>query len=855
MGRSTLIPIRCLLILAALAWGSAAIAGPPDWFQWLDKEVLKRVKLNGYRILGLHAYSVSGDKEAFNNLTYYGLGYKTFTDFGQLRVQGQNVAGLVNFQAQILDSRFDDPQGQKFSLDYARGGWSVDAGDILGTLNYNRFAYFTKSLRGISVGYTKGRFTGKVLRTQAKGSARTITIQGNNSSGPYYLQTNQVVRGSEQVQVDGQDMQPVRDYVMNYELGSLTFINKIVAPSSSIVVTFEALGFNTTPGIVQGIGLSYDFGKLGKLGVTGLQQIARGGGAGSTVLESFEGFGPPSTPYILQFEPAPGSTVIIKVDGVQQVAGRDYSFDVQNPSIFYMARFVPSTSVVDVIYTPKPRGTVDGDRESLGMEYSIPLGKKGKNGQLSYSQAIGRLKSDLTPLSGVARGLNLKYNTGHLQLSGSLRDVPADFVTVETRGFNRNDRAADWQINYNPNAALNYGLSASNSSVAIRSTTSTGDSKVTRSRFTIAKAFATFRPEHGGSWSAEQRRTESSYVGRETKIDSTELTYSRMLGKVDTHLSYERQDGSGPVQSGTSLLSSKIHLDTLRLGASYALSDTLTLSGNASVSAINSGGNKGTGKDWTLVGTYQPNEKLRVSTEYSLSDSGALAALNGFQNGYGLGFDGNGFSGGVGTGFTLGATNYKLFKITSEYSPTDRFSLNADVTNMHSEGSISSNSDTTAIGFGGNFDFGRGHQLSITLDESSTRFVDSSLTSRATNLNAYWSATPPGRLSYRIGASLLLSGGNSTFKQDSANYEGSLTYRIGKRQNLNFNIFTGSTTGYYPQDTFNASLIYQYQIWHNLALNVGYKFNDIRNRDPKLTSGAYKAAGFDLELNFNFGGN
>lgn len=843
-------PIIALCLLLA----PAVDATGPNWLHWLDNEVFKKVKLSGYRILGFHSYKVRGDSEAFNSLNFYGLGSKTFTDFGQLRVQGRQVAGVLNFQANILDSRFEDPQGQKWSLDYVRNGWSVNAGDILGSVNYNRFAYFNKSLRGVSVGYTKGRFSGKVLTTQARGSARTVTLQGNNSPGPYYLQTNQVVRGSEAVEIDGEAMEPVRDYVVNYELGAITFINRIISPSSSIIVTYEALGFNTAPGVVRGLGLSYDFGKIGKLSVTGLHQIARSDGSGSTFLESFQGFGPPSTPYILQFEPAPARPLLIKVDGIDQVLGRDYTFDPQSPSIFYMTRFVPSSSTIDVIYTPKPRGTADGDRESYGVEYAIPLGKGGKNGQLSVSQAFGRLKSDLTPLSGIARGASLRYTTGKFEFAGAVRDVPADFVTVETRGFSRNDRTIDWNLLYKQTPTLQYGIAAKNSAVATRTVDSEGESRIISSRFSMARAYAQFRPEKGGFWTAEQKRTESRYLGQGTKLDTTALTYGKPFAKGDVRLSYERQDGHGPVRSGNIVERGRLHIDTVRLGASYVPKEGLTIAGSGGISAISAGGDKGTGKDYSLTVAYQPSQRFRVGTEYALSESGSLAALSGFQNGYGLGFDGNGFSGGTAGSFALGATDYRIFKVVAEYNPSERISVNADITNQRAAGSVTSNSETTSFGVGGVMDLGKGHQVSATIDQSNTRFVDSDLKSEATNLNLFLTGSPPGRLSYRLGLSLLLTGGTSEFQQDSKAYEASLLYRLANRQNLSFSISSGSISGYYPQDNFNISLIYQYQIWRNLALNVGYKIIDVKNRDPLVTTGAYRASGFDIELNFNFGG-
>jgi hypothetical protein len=131
--------------------------------------------------------------------------------------------------------------------------------------------------------------------------------------------------------------------------------------------------------------------------------------------------------------------------------------------------------------------------------------------------------------------------------------------------------------------------------------------------------------------------------------------------------------------------------------------------------------------------------------------------------------------------------------------------------------------------------------------------VDSPLTSRATNLDFFLDGNPPGRFSYRFGASLLLTGGNSEFRQNSHSYEGSLTYRLARRQSVSFIANSGRIRGYYPQDSFNYGVTYQYQIWQSLALNLSYRVRDVNNLDPTLTSGAYRSGGFDLELAFNFG--
>lgn len=844
------VSICCVWLQPAMAAGQKA-----KWYQWFDKEIAQRVEITGYRRLGYHNQRVSGDREAYDILEYGGLGNRTFTDTGAISLTGRKVLGLFNFQATILDSRLTDPQGQKFSLNYEKKGLAVDAGDIQGSLlNTNPFASFSKTLRGVSVGYRTGGLQAKVIRSQVRGSARTVTLTGNNSVGPYYLQVSQIVNGSESVRVDGVEKTLGKDYIVNYELGSITFLDQIIAPTSSIVVSFEALGFNAREGVVQGAGVSYDFGKFGRIGVTAMQQLARGSTGLSQRLEKFQGFGDPSRAYILQFEPVDGQPFVVRVDGVEQALGVDYVFDAATKSIFYFTRFMPFTSNIDVLYTPRPTSTADGDRENIGIDYRIPLGKSGGNGSLHLSQATGRLKSETNPMVGTARGAKLDYKTGPLELRGSLRDVPSTFVTVETRGFGRNEKSSEWGATYSPKGKLKYTLAGSNSSIENRLTRSDGSVTFLPARFTLLQGSVTYTPSESSTpWTLEHRRTESTFTDRRTRLDATSLSTSRSFGRLDLKMDVQHQAGLGPIASGTEVNEGSIRLDTLRFGVGYNPSSKFNVQARTSLSAIEAGDRKGSGSDHSVTASYQPADAWLVTGQYAYSDSGSLATLGAFQSGFGFGYGGNGFSGGITSDTTIGATNMELKTLNVAYNPSERVSVSANVSSSRSSGSISSNSSTTGYGIGGTFDLGRGHTLSASLDSSRTSFVDSPLTSSATNIDFFLQGNPNPRLSYRLGVGILATGGNSEFKQDSQSVEASVTYLLAPRHALNFSFDTGRLRGYYPQDSTSYSVTYQYRIWQSLSLNVSYRLRDIRNIDPTVTSGAYRANGFDVELSFNFG--
>ena len=836
--------------LVIALWGCSALADA-QVTPWMRREVFDRIQVAGNRRLGMHIHEVSGDEEAFRSETYYGLGGQRFTDVGRMSITGRNVLGSIGFNVQLSDSRFGDPQAQRATLNYKRGPIAVDVGDIQGSLlGGNRFAVFNKSLRGVAATVRTGRLAFKAVRSQSRGSAKTVSLNGNNSPGPYYLGSSQVVSDSESVRVDGQEMLLGQDYSISYELGAITFVSRTIPPTSTIIVSFEAFGFNANKGTVEGAAAAYDLGTLGKLGVTWMQQQARSGGGLSTRLEQFQGFGAASTPYFLQFEPLQSAPITIRLDGVLQTDGIDYYFDSLNPSVFYFNRFVPSTSIIDVVYTPKPTQTVDGDREVLAFDYRLPLGAGGRSGNIGYSQAMGRLKSDLTPLSGLARGVDGLYRVGQLEIRGSVRDVPDGYVSVETRGFNRNERAVDLSAEVTA-GRLKYGVAHQNSSIGVRTTNSLGQVNFNRTRATQARGYASYRPSDTESWSLEHVRSASRFSSFDANLDTTTLSTTRRLGRLNATLGLERQDGYGPVGNGTTSTPGSLSLDTIRVETNYSAGTALVLGGRASVSNVQAGGKSGTGKDYTLSARYQPDERLFVNASYTLSDSGQLATLGSFQTGAGFGYGGNGFSGGVTGGAFAGATDTRLIQLTGGYRASDKLSLDARVYQSRSVGSVTSNSETTAYGLGAHWDIGGTHAIDMSVDQSRTNYVGSAFTSDALTFFGSLSGNP-GRWSYRLGTSVLTTGGNSAFGQDNLSFDGTLGFRIDSRQMLRASIQTGRSQGYLPQDDAFFGLSHDYRIYQNVSLVTSYRWRKVRNLDPLVPSGAYRSSGFDIELGFNF---
>ena len=147
--------------------------------RWWDESVFERIKISGYRNLGYHIQEVSGDTEAFELGNYGGQGGQRFTDIGFLRFTGVRVFGNIDFEANLQDSRFQDPQAQRYRLKFSDGPWIAEYGDIYTRMpGSNPFVQLGKQLTGVSAGYKAGGLEIQTISSDARGQARTVSIQG-----------------------------------------------------------------------------------------------------------------------------------------------------------------------------------------------------------------------------------------------------------------------------------------------------------------------------------------------------------------------------------------------------------------------------------------------------------------------------------------------------------------------------------------------------------------------------------------------------------------------------------------------------------------------------------------------------
>lgn len=831
-----------------------ASATDSRWIQAIKRDVFDKVQISGYRDLSMHFHTVTGDRTAFDSTNYYGQGRLKTTNIGNLRLEGRNVLGLFNFSANVQDSRYSDPQNEKLSLDYSRGNWEINAGDLRsGLIRDNRYANLNKTLKGFAASYKlKKGLRVQAVRSEVKGSAKTISITGSNSSGPYYVGYSSLVPGSEQVMLNGNKLFAGADYAVDYVIGTITLVGRTLTVTDSMVVSFEAFSFGERRGTVDGLEASYDMKDKGRLSVTALRQSTPGSGATSNRLEQFQGFGAETAQYPLQFEPLNPAAVTIYLNGVLQTQGVDYYFSATNPSIFYFTRFISLDSTINVLYTPKPRGTVNGDRENLGIDYRLPI-KLGKskndvggttyatNGALALNQTFGKLKG-LTPTSGTARSVGITLSGKNYDLRLDNRNIPTGFVAVESVGFNRNEDANDLVFGLRPNKKWKYELSRRNSAV-----TSTSGTNTIRTRFSTLNAAATFNPGGTSFWTLSQGLTRTRTGLGETSADTTDFMRTDQAKEWSFTYGLTHLTGAAPINATTRQSFSS---DGIKFRTSYLGLGPLTLSASTSFLNIKQGSTSGKAKEIELNTLYRFSPKSRLNLRYFNGNGGAVSSLNGFTNGYGSGYDGSGFTSGS-TGSTLGGVNTTVLSTGWDYQPSERFGLNLDYAQTRYDGGISSNSTTRTYAASTRADFGKGYTGNFIVSQNHTSFLGSPQTSKTTSMAWNLDATPKGRLNYGLNGNIFLNSSSSSFSQNGHSYSFDAGYFLKDRQRLLLSLNSIKTSGSYAQDESFASLTYQYQIWQNVALRASFVHRLVNPQGT--TAGGYRANSLDIGLSFNFG--
>ena len=832
-----------------------AQSNTPASNNWLDKEIWSRLSFSGSRTLGYQNYKFEGDPEAFSSLTNYGTGLQHFTDIGNLTIQGTKVLGLLDFRASFTDNRFSDPEQQQYTLNYKRGFWDVSYGTVQASLlGGNRFANFSRSLKGAVGDFKKGKFEAKVISSTARGAARTVTVEGNNTSGPFYLSSGRIIGGSVKVLVDGIELRQGVDYLIDSAVGSVTFIGRIIAPTSSIVASYESYDITGSGGTIQGGAVSYDFGRAGKIGLTSQQQKTGNPSSTNERIELFQGFGQAGDHYDLQYEPIPAS-IIVTVDGIVRTFSivdngiSEFFLNTAFPRIVVSRVAVPSTQTLQIRYLPKVILTVDGDRSVTGVDWRLPLGAKNSGSYLQFSQATGKL-SGSTPSKGEAKGVDLRLAAGKGEFKFGVRRIDPGFRTVEQTGFNRNEDATEYSYDYSTKG-LSAKTSTSNSLISVTNGSTFSTNRLVNSDITLSYS----DPKN----IAKNISRSQSLYWDQTKVRSTDNTNLNTVGFRDSYhfkkvtFGYGLEDLTGRGRVNGTMTG--LGVNSYRTNAIYDAGKNWAIIASASKSQVRTDTIHSQGYDYSLRANMTQTGPWSGGAEYALSDSGVLASLGGFLNGNTLGYGNNGFGSSGGTG-TLSTGQLKARRTTFNvtHQAGEALTLGAAYSNTTSVGSSTSNAHIDAILLNAGWRINSAHQFIIDYARvKSDFFLGSSGAGDSDVLSGSFSGNPGKLWSYQLGYNLLKSSG-SQLAQDNVGLTSSVTFRINPRQHLFFNGSVSRTRGLYPQDDTLVQTGYAYSLGGGIELASKYSFRNLKNLDPGAVSGAFRANGLSIELRFDLSG-
>ena len=851
----------------------------------LQQEIQRTVSISGRKSIGFHLHQVEGDSTAFRDQNYFGQGGQRVTDNTEMTIRVNKFLGFLTFDWRWTNSRFRNPYDSRITYTYESPNFTMEWGDITASLgSSNPLVGFNRTLKGATANAQWGNHRLRYIRSETKAAARTITIQGNDSPGPYYLQGSQIVDGSERVQVDGVEKRRGEDYTIDYFGGILRFRDGMIIPrTSTIVVTYETYAFNSAPSLLDGWRYETSFGRGYNFGFTMLAQKSTARTPLRRRTEPFYGFGAPSVPYDLQFPPLrdANNPIIITVAGAPQVEGVDYYFDENLPYRFYFTRFMPQNLIIQVEYTPRPdpSSTIGGDREVMGVDFTLPLGRVGS---IVWNAARSRAQAQGSNLEAIAHTAVGKFEFGRLSLNATYRDIPAEFIGIESVGFRRNERGYQTDIGYRISAISNFQASLSKARVASLNPLSNAFG----ASFTdtdLQSYTYTYTPQNGFQLTLNRNTNSTRTPSSRTEQSRHAVSLGRTWKAFTLSMGYEQSDSDAfsSLSGGTRL---QYHIRSWRSQLDWTVNSQLSLRASAGSSDINQkDGAQNTrtrSLDYTFDVSWRPWSNLSLNYRWRDSDSGALnlnasdfrsrqygdpfpPSTNFPTNPWGVGYNGNGFSSGAPmfSGYTYFGVRGKGQDLSIQWTPLDALSFDIQWSQNRAVGDFQTNSSQESISIGASYMPLEWLTLSASWAKQKVQFLTATGSSSNEFLNLSADIGPLRRWTINLNFYLMrtdsvfgegFQGAQGNFSQQPVGFAARITYDLGAKQNLFAEFQRTDLGGYLPSRDTLFNIGYEYRITRNWAFVLSYRFREQLNLDPQYQQYSYRARSLDASMNWMF---
>lgn len=890
-------------------------------FRRLGKQLNSDLNVTGEWRTGWHSESISGTRDAYYNDRYYGRPLGGGYNQTDLTVQGK-IAGIINFQTRYSNSLYGNPHENRLSLNYANRYFKIDAGDITGSIVGNSLIDFSRTLQGVqlSANVMRGlRFT--TLFSQTKAQARTITINGGNGPGPYYVYAGQIVDGTERIRINDRDV-PKEDYTLDLFTGELRFKpGTIINELDVISVTFEVYGYNQPSGLLTGFRTDIDLLKGAKMGLAYLSQSSGRRGSGLQYKEDqFYGHIDPLDPYILDYpvemiverdsagnitKALPRYPMTITVNSIPQVYDIDYFVPPLTPNRVYFRRSIPETNIVKIRYVPATGSETLGSRSVFGVDTAFALGRYGSIVAEMANSSLGLSGQKVGGGAWQLRG-DMKFLNDKLRWNWSLRDISANFTSIESPGFRRNESGFTMGFDYmaSPNLKLNATLEKTKRPSYDFSSLSGGYGRARgRDDFSMLNFGASWQLGGAGQVNLTHNSMETRlFGGGKSSFVTDNLSFNYRLRSLNFDVSFGRNVNQSvfSTTTGGGAAFQQYNSDSLfsRLNMTWAPHERLSLNATFANSQSKAAqGRSNNAQDMALTAIFSPLRNMKFTLGYQNQNSGSYSVFGsttgtgaralgarqvggtggtyGYGSGYGSYIGGYGnYSGGFNNAnyYGYGAYNFggKSRGVTMgmDYQPWQNLNLSLGWNSYSSEGDYQYNSRRNDLSF--NLAYNLGERLSFNTAFSRQK-VDYIGSAGGTNSNLLYfniHAKPFGRLTadlryqmMKTDSSLNLNGGSGSgqgtafYGTGGMNLNGyglRLEYPVWRGNSLFLQWDNDTSTGYLAADRRTWMIGFNFPLLNNMVFSVGWRNEENISRDTTGGNYSYRARSLDADLSVRF---
>jgi len=338
----------------------------------------------------------------------------------------------------------------------------VKAGDLAVAFEGNGLTAFRRNLRGLLVDTKLSRGALSLIASESKPAVRTDVLYGRNSSGPYYLAATPVVDASEVVEVDGRRLRRGADYSVDYQVGLIQFSpTLIIPPTSRIAVSYEYDSPGSSSGTLVGMRASWPVTSAVSVGATYLGLERRGVAAATPATREDRWLGTGTVgPFTLTYRPIEPGSERVRLDGILQVAGKDYQLDYATGSIFFLSPVPAGVFIVVSYQVSGASQSAPPARSLVGIDTHYAAGPHlNLDAEIAHSVggvATGAASGDdsLLRSSGTALAFGARGEWNRLSLAANLRSADAAFAPFESAGQTQLRGGWDWTLGFQPVAGL-----------------------------------------------------------------------------------------------------------------------------------------------------------------------------------------------------------------------------------------------------------------------------------------------------------------------------------------------------------------------------------------------------------------